>query len=486
MKTNSPAYVTVLRSYVILLLALAPFVFSSCDDDNDPGTTPDPKGNADNQYVNDWIKENMDFWYLWNETIPSNVDRNLEPDEYFTKLLNKDDRFSWIQPDYIELIKSLDGISKEGGFEYVLYRESSQSDVVIAQILYIKPSSPASAAGLKRGDVITRINGSNLTTSNYRDQIAKLKENYTLTYRPLVVEEERFDAEKTADITVVEYAENPNHLSKVIEVDGRKVGYFVYTFFSPGEDDVYDLQTDQIFQEFKNEGITDLVVDLRFNSGGSEVSARNLASLIGAGINSSSVFFKRQYNSKVTEEILASPQLGESFLTSLYNDESANIGSLLTGKRVYILTSSRTASASELIINGLRPYMEVFLIGDVTYGKNVGSISIYEENDARNKWGLQPIVVKVANSLGSADYAEGFAPDIANDDNNLYLYPLGDERENLLAEAIAHITGKPSPSGREGLKTDGFGSEVLQHSLDLKPRSFRLIMDESSIPGLSH
>ncbi len=480
MKTNSPDS-PLHKNWFLLFIALAPLFILACKDEDDNDLTPDPV-NAENNYVNSWIQEEMDFWYLWNETLPQNTDQNLPPDTYFTRLLNKDDRFSWIQPNYEELIKSLDGINMEGGFEYVLYRESSQSDNVVAQIMYVKPNSPATAAGLKRGDLVTKIDGVTMTTANYRDLIARLKQNHTLTYKPLIVEEERFDNEKTADLTVVEYSENPNHLSKIIDVEGRKIGYFVYTFFSPGENDVYDFETDQIFQEFKNAGVTDLVVDLRFNSGGSEVSARNLASLIGAGVNSTSVFFKRQYNPMVMEEIRNTPTLGESFLTSLYNDEVANIGSLLTGNRMYILTSSRTASASELIINSLRPYMEVFLIGDVTYGKNVGSISIYKENDSRNTWGMQPIVVKVANSLGMADYAAGFAPDIVNVDNSLYLYPLGDARENLLAEAIAHITGKTPAGGRQGVSAQSIDREILQHSLDINPRSFRLFMDESSLP----
>ena len=109
---------------------------------------------------------------------------------------------------------------------------------------------------------------------------------------------------------------------------------------------------------------------------------------------------------------------------------------MLTSGRVYILTSSRTASASELIINALKPYMEVFLIGDTTYGKNVGSISLFEENDNKNQWGLQPIVVKVFNSQDQSDYGTGFVPDVVHKDNGLYLYPLGDPKEALLSQAI--------------------------------------------------
>jgi carboxyl-terminal processing protease len=454
----------------------------SCDDDS-PSDGTFFLINRDNEYVNTWIEENMKFWYFWNEQLPANVSKKQLPDQYFSALLSSEDRFSWIQNNYQELLNSLNGISKEAGYEYVLYRESSSSENVVAQILYVKPNSPAKAAGLKRGDLITKINGTTITTSNYRDKLKELKENHSLGYKALDIENEQFGEELTISLTTLEYPENPNHLFTVIEQDGRKVGYFVYTFFATGTNNAFDDEMDGIFQEMKNSAITDLVLDLRFNSGGSEVSARNLASLVGADVNSSSVFMKRQYNALVTAEILKSPNLGEAFLTSKFNDEAANIGALLNGKRVYVLTSSRTASASELIINSLRPYMEVFLIGDVTYGKNVGSISLYEDDDPKNKWGLQPIVVKVANSLGTADYGDGFTPNILNKDNSLYIYPLGDLRENLLSVAIEEITGTAPSGGRKGVRAMDTGREVLGHSLDDKRRSFRLVMDENTLPA---
>jgi C-terminal processing protease CtpA/Prc len=144
---------------------------------------------------------------------------------------------------------------------------------------------------------------------------------------------------------------------------------------------------------------------------------------------------------------------------------------------VFILTSSRTASASELIINALKPFMEVFLIGDKTYGKNVGSISLFEENDPKNQWGLQPIVVKVYNSLDQSDYSTGFTPDVLHKDNSLYLYPLGDPREALLSQAIGQITGTSTISREDRERRVPVG-----HSLDFKRRSFNLIMDGESLP----
>jgi carboxyl-terminal processing protease len=118
--------------------------------------------------------------------------------------------------------------------------------------------------------------------------------------------------------------------------------------------------------------------------------------------------------------------------------------------------------------------MDVFLIGDVTYGKNVGSISIYEEDDPKNTWGLQPIVVKVSNSVGFSDYGDGFIPHIENQDNGLFIYPLGDSRENLLATAIAHINGVTEP-GR--VRASQAERSIVAHSLDIKRRGFSLLME---------
>jgi carboxyl-terminal processing protease len=459
------------RLLSLLMMALA-LVVSSCDQDDDPNPVAANSGNA---HVNEWILENMNFWYLWSNELPGAPNKNLAPDDFFQSLLSDDDRFSWIQENYQELLNSLQGISKEAGFEYVLYKEED-SDNVLAQILYVKPASPAENAGLKRGDAITGVNGQQLNTANYQSVLGNLgNNNYSITFKPLLVDAETFDEEKTISLSTVVYMENPNYLSKVIDVNGKKIGYYVYNFFSPGTDDEaekYDAQMDDIFADFKAKGITDLILDLRFNSGGSEVSANNLGSLIAPDAGNK-IFFRREYNPRVEDEILADPNAGASFLQSKLQTKAENIGNQLSG-RVYILTGSRTASASELIINGLEPYMDVFLIGDVTYGKNVGSISLYDETDPKNTWGMQPIVVKVYNSLNQSDYSNGFIPDIENKDNNLFIYPLGDIREELLSRAIEQITGV-APSGRKGYRSKT--NEVIGHSIDSKKRSFTIIIE---------
>lgn len=460
-------------SWLFVLLLL---VFVSCKED-DPAPAG-PEVNSPHAKVNNWIYDNMEFWYYWNETLPASTNKSLEPGAYFKSLLNSEDRFSWIQENYQDLVNSLQGITKESGYEFVLYRESEGSNNVIAQILYTKPSSPAAAAGLKRGDVITHINSQRLTAENYRTLLAEIKGNYSLTYKPLLVGQSAFEAEKTISIQAVEYSENPNHYSSVIDLGGRKVGYYVYNFFSNGVNgsNAYDVEMQSIFANFKSQGITDLVLDLRFNSGGSESSAQSLASFIGKGISSEKTFSSRIYNAKVQDAIIRNPDLGQSFLTTKFQDKAENVGNLLNGGRIYVLTSSRTASASELVINALRPFMDVFLIGDVTYGKNVGSISLDDEEDKTNTWGLQPIVVKVFNSLGQSDYGTGFQPNVLDKDNGLYLYPLGDQREALLAQAIGQITGA-STSGR--VRTPEETKELVGHSLDSKRRGFDLVIDQN-------
>lgn len=159
-------------SFILLLIVLP-----SCNKD-------EPE--HPNEYVNDWIYTNMDFWYYWNNTLPTNPDKTLEHEEFFKSLLNASDRFSWIQDNFKELQNSLQGISKEAGYELALYRESTDNNNVLAQIVYVKPNSPASNAGLHRGDLITKINSEQLTLSNYQALLGAISENHTITYLSLI------------------------------------------------------------------------------------------------------------------------------------------------------------------------------------------------------------------------------------------------------------------------------------------------------------
>ena len=207
----------------------------------------------------------------------------------------------------------------------------------------------------------------------------------------------------------------------------------------------YDNQLNEAFGTLKNEGVTDLVLDLRYNGGGSVLTATRLASMI-TGQFEGQLFAKQQWNGKVQayfEENNPS-QLVNNFTNSIGN---ATINSLnLT--RVYILTTGSTASASELVINGLKPYIEVVQIGDVTTGKNVGSITIYdsptfgkENRNPIHRYAMQPIVLKIVNSEDFGDYFNGLTPNYALKENITDLGELGTISEPLLSTAIGKITG---------------------------------------------
>ena len=466
----------------LLLSLLIMFIAFSCKED-DPKIEEeiDLSLVSDNAYVNLWIQENMETYYLWNDEIPSKPDTSLVPDAFFESLLSNEDRFSWIQADYLELLNSLQGINKEAGYEFKLYRESSANENVIAQVMYIKEGSLIDTEGkdLMRGDKITQVNGQALTLSNYQAALGQLSENHTITYERYNWETEVWDDKGTLSLTTAEFAENPNFMHKVIDLPGnRKLGYYVYNFFATGPTSssiTYNNQMDAVFTEFKNAGVTDLVLDLRYNSGGAEGATINLASLIGNNVNNTKVFTRREYNPQVQAALIK--EYGNSIVIRNFENKTQNIGSL-SNNRVYILTSGRTASASELLINGLKPFMDVFLIGDVTVGKNVGSISLYEEDDERNTWGMQPIVVKSYNSLNQSEYSDGFEPNVEDLDNRLILYPLGDEDEALLSLAIDHITGG---GARKGNQINNTSVEELATSADLKRGSYNLVIDDERL-----
>lgn len=439
---------------------------------------------GENEHVNRWILENMNTYYLWNTEIPNKPNKSVEPDVFFESLLSNEDRFSWIQANYQELLNSLQGINKEAGYEFLLYLDNSNRENVLAQVVYVKAGSPAASKDLKRGDIITQINGQQITVNNYTNLLDAIAENHSITYKRYNFSTSLFEDKGTLSLTTTEFAENPNLFNNVYQIGDKKIGYYVYNFFATGpttSSTQYNYEMDAIFSQFKSQGITDLVVDLRYNSGGAESATINLASLIGKGVTNADVFTIRQYNDELEEEIKGDPDLGEDFLVKKFLTKAQNVGNMLSGNRVYILTRNRTASASELLINGLKPFMEVFIVGDTTVGKNVGSISLYETNDPKNAWGIQPIVVKSFNKLMQSDYSTGFIPNVPDEDNNLVLRPLGDVNENLLSIAIGEITGT---GGRRDFSARKMQGEMIGSSADRKPGSFNLLIDDDRIKTL--
>ncbi|MBA4853036.1 S41 family peptidase [Emticicia sp. BO119] len=394
-------------------------------------TDPTPSTNdTSNEAINAWIYDNMKYWYLWTDNMPAKTTSNVSPDDYFYPLLNdypNTDRFSWIQKDVEELTNSLNGINKVFGMKYTIYYLDNAKTNVGFFITYIIKGSPAEKAGLKRGDIILTINGTQLTATNYSSLTTAENASFGLGKAESGV----FSLNGTIiQVTKAEVQDNPVHFWKVIEKGNKKIGYLVYSQFIS----TFDSNLRQVFGEFKSKGVNELVLDLRLNPGGYISSADIMASLIVKNLNTDNVIHSDQWNANITKD-------RPSYSTpTKFRNEANNLGTLT---RLYVLTSNGTASASELVINGLRPYMDVILIGSHTYGKNVGSVTL-SDSEKRWKWAMQPIVLKTINSKGESNYGtkSGFAPDYEVVDNVVPFKDWGDENETLLKKALELITGQ--------------------------------------------
>ncbi len=475
-------YLTKINWPLSLVALLIAFTFS-CKDNEEPTTNNNNNNtgnNNNNQYseINQWIFGIMDFWYYWTEDMNAPLSATEDPEDFFEALLVDQDRFSAIYPDYQELINSLEGVSKEAGYEFGLFRESSTNNRVIAEVFYIKKGSPADGKNIRRGDIITHVNGNAITLANYQTLLKEMEEPHTLTTHRYDDEERRYlQLPEDISLTTTILSEDPVFLDSMYTIEGHKIGYLVYNFFTPGEDvgsanenayGVYDQELDEKFAEFKAEGIQDLIIDLRYNGGGFVSSAINLASLIGLGVTENDIFYQTRYNTTIQSEYIR--QFGEDELTKEFVTKAENLGAQLNGGRVYFLTSNRTASASELVINGLKPYMDVKIVGDTTFGKNVGSIALEDENNEDNPYGLLPIVSQSFNSLDQSDYSNGFVPDILAREFEERLKPFGDSQELLLRKAIAEITGIP-----DNTRVEKLDRKDVATSIEQKPRFGKMV-----------
>ncbi|MES2574932.1 MAG: S41 family peptidase [Bacteroidota bacterium] len=443
---------------LIILFFSAVLTLYSCQDNDDVAVPADLE-------INDFIWKGLNLYYLWQADVPNLSDNKFStqtklnnflsgypvPEKLFQNLLYKPeslfpgkgqavDRFSWIVDDYLELEGSLQGTTNNNGVEFGLSYKSSSSSEIVGWVRYIIPNSDASTKNIKRGDIFYGVNGTQLTVNNYQSLLFGSNNDYTLNFAD--INGGAFTPNgKSVALTKTVLDENPILINKVITSGSHKIGYLMYNGFYAN----YDTQLNDAFGTLKSQGITDLVLDLRYNGGGSIQTATRLASMI-TGSFKGQVFSKEQWNAKIESYFQANDP--ES-LKNLFTDKmgSTTINSVNMNK-IYILTSKSTASASELVINGLKPYIEVIQIGDVTVGKNVGSVTLYDSptfgktnRNPKHRYAMQPLVLKIVNSVGFGDYQSGLTPTFQLAENLSALDVLGNTTEPLLSTAISKITG---------------------------------------------
>ncbi len=417
----------------LVLLIFIIGIFIGCQKE-DQGTA-----SAYTKKVNLFMKDAMEIYYLWNDKLPD-IDYKNENDskEYFEKLLYKDDRWSFTTDDIDALESSFEGIETSHGWS-LAFGTFTNTGNVFAIVEFVYPYTPASEAGLKRGDIIVLMNNADITVDNYLDLLNSSSMSVTLG----ILTNEGITTGSTVNMVARELQLNPVLKTAVVVHDNHKIGYIFYAQYI----DEYTNAIDTALQSMIDQEVTDLVIDLRYNPGGSVDAAQHLCSALAplTAVNNQSTLVELYWNDEIQKY-----WTDNQIMSQIEVDFDSEVPVKMGLNKIYFLTTSGTASASELTITGLGPYMtDVITVGDTTHGKYTGSITLKPEDIYNNSdyykeienWGIQPIVLRYANSAGVTDFTNGFAPNILVEDDLFDTKPLGDMEDPLFRAAIEDITG---------------------------------------------
>lgn len=439
------------------------------------GTSADSKINkALNTFMHDILKEDYLFKDAYNA---QDIDLDVNFSEFLSKHLlslgdvnvadggyyratqpNPGERF--IYTNLVEVIAISEAQTKAiqtGGLGFGPFistaLEAGSSAMALAPS-YVRRGSPAEAAGLRRGDLIYAVNGTQLTTSNYRNYMTSLYQDPSGSYKFSFLRFEQngnggydLNAYTSGNATSSAHIYDPVlHASIMTDPDNAsvKIGYLVYESF--------DLNSQEFLEETINDfveaGITELILDLRFNAGGAVAQSRWLSGCIAGASNYKKTFTKVVYNDGKTENW--------TFDYGYSNDtDPLGLPTDLGLERLYVITSYNTASAAELVISSLRGIdFPVKMIGCRTEGKNVG-MTVAETTYNGRRFQFAPVTFWVKNAKDWGDYPDGIVPDeyVNNDNNrtdddadNVFPYSFSDwgnmDYNIALQWAYCDITGK--------------------------------------------
>ncbi|HEY8688554.1 MAG TPA: S41 family peptidase [Chitinophagaceae bacterium] len=311
----------------------------------------------------------------------------------------------------------------------------------------VEKESPSGLAGVRRGWRITKINGStNITTSNASVIVDAVYNSTQSTFTFIKPDGNSVDI----ILTTAHYQEHPVYLDTVYTVNSKKTGYLVFNSFLGDTTEIYS-EFNRVFNKFASQNVSDVVIDLRYNGGGYVSVQEKLADYLVSSSSNNNLMMKEQYNDK----------------NSAYNSSTyfKKLGSLNLS-RIFFIVTSGTASASELLINNLKPYMDVKLIGPTnTHGKPVGFFPI-----PVGDWYIFPVSFRSTNANGNGNYFSGFAPDSKVNDG--LTKDWGDITELCLASVIKYIN-----SGAFRLSTETFQDQLPE------VKQSNLILDEPSFKG---
>ena len=416
----------IINSYItgILILSCIFFLFvTGCEKDDPP---PSTEIKARDQFY-----ELMNEWYLWYNEMPD-VDKSqydtpedlLEAMRYLPK-----DIYSYIMSKQEYESRMIEGKYIGHGFSWGF------DDNGNVRIIFVFKDSPLYDEGVRRGWIISKVNGTPITTVNGSTIFGDKTVGYENTIEFIT------PADSTVLITTAkkEIQRNSVLYYDTLHVNGTVTAHMVFQeFMQPSTEEFTE-----VFSFFNSTGATEMILDLRYNPGGFMDVATLLASLITGENTSGEIFTKFIYNDKKSDEN-----------SSAIFEEKTNSLNL---NRVIILTTGGTASASEALINGLKPHIDVKTIGDATYGKPVG-MRVFQYED----YVFLPISFRIANSEDESEYYDGIQPDaLCNDD---FTRAFDNREEACLKEAIYYLENG-SFSGTKGRKVKPHEEKVSYKKL---------------------
>ena len=440
------------------------FLFS-CKKDNkqdvasnvSPTPTPNPVGGGNSAQVNDVAFQKTQEYYLWNNQLPATLNTSsfTDPIGVMTSI-----RQYSIEPGFAAAVdkwsfamKKIEWDQISGGRMSVSSSTSATGDFGITvffraegdlRVRLTEPNSPAGLLGIKRGWRITKINGNtNIVTSNASFIIDNIYKATTASITFVKPDGSSVDL----NLQAASYTDKPVYFDTVYHTTVGNAGYLVYNSFL-GNINQTSAEFSRVFNNFSAAGITNLIVDLRYNGGGYVNLQQQLANYLITSQAQGSVMMRQIYNSNHSNENA----------TILFN----KTGGLQLNK-IYFIVSRSTASASELLINNLKPYMDVRLIGNSnTHGKPVGFFPI--EN---GEWYVFPVSFKTVNKNGEGNYYAGFAPNALVADG--LDKDWGDITEASLASALRNITSGNYKGNNEPIYDEPInvarGNDALEKTL---------------------
>ena len=328
---------------------------------------------------------------------------------------------------------------------------SVDEDLVYLRVTSINPESPAERAEIQRGEYIGEINGEEITRVNVNAMCNKLlypnggSIQLTMMRSSEFQGEFYFSEDRKVNLSTANIGNNPVVAYSILEHVGKKVGYVAYNSFVSGvtsNPTAYDLELQNVFDEFVAEGIDELVVDLRYNNGGLVSSCQKLCSMIAPSDKLGEVAFTLRHNEQL-EATLPESQKKVKLLTS-YAESNVNMS------RVYFIVSDQSASASEMVIVGMEGLgVDVTVVGLTTEGKNVGMEVITKYVDGYN-YEFSPVTFQIFNAKDESNYSTGIRADYEVDEwgdlRSDGWKPLGDPEEVMLNMALNLITGNTTRS----------------------------------------